>query len=1442
MDKDRNLLLGVLAVQLKGLTSAKLVEVASAWAEDPHISVADRLVDNGLLTPMDRDLLERLVDDAIQAHGGDTAATLHTLGIEEQRPYDSDEAARLDALQTAPISGLEFSEEETELFSRLSEAPGRYTLISQHARGGMGRVLMVHDEYLDRNIALKELMSFGASGSGAVPKSSPVRHTVALAARFLQEARITGQLDHPSIVPVYEVGRRQDGTLYYTMKFVRGKTLGQALRDAGELEKRLELLPNFVDLCQAIAYAHDRGVIHRDIKPANVMVGSFGETVVLDWGLAKLKMGEDLHRVEIEEALHELEIGSQDASPNTAYGRALGTPHYMPPEQAAGNLDNIDERSDVYSLGAVLYELLTGTTPYTGRTTYEVINKVLTSSPIPVLKQNPDTPPEIAGICDKAMQRNPADRYQSAVELAADIRRFVAGSLVHAYQYSPREIVMRYYRRHRTLVNMVAIFFLLLTGFGVYSYLRIVDARNQEYAQRVLAEKAQKNETQARERAEREAYITQLGLLQQYLQSQDLAMANRTAAETQPAQRGWEWGYLVNRANQELLTIQTPSPTLVPTISSDGQWVAASCREDSIRIWDLNTGQLKTTCEDSQYLGVPSIFSRDGKQLLGACLDGKSRIWDTGSGKLLQTLSGNTNRQGNVVFSPDGSQVLSCEGDGSIRLWEVTTGNQIGIIETDLDRLYSPVFSPDGTSFAAVSIERGIVKVWNRSDLSERFQCMGKDLAVFSPDGCLLATTSDASGISLWDAASGVLVRELPLVGDIRRVRFNSQSDRLLAASNNGSARLWSTATGELLREFPHGKPLSDALLFPNGQYTITCSYQNDFIVWETATGAVFSRFFGQDNRSDIAFSPDMRRMAAAEQTHSLRIFDPLYQTGRTLLNFHQEKVMANSLTVGERAGKIAAVRVSGIQVFSLDGRGERMEYPSNAVSGQACHPAFSDEGSRLAMVLDSQVPCVWNLKGEDVVQLFGHEERIVSISLDPSGNRALTTSGDMTARIWDVQSGNTLHVLSDHTGSLSGGVFSPDGTQAVTVSDDGTAMIWNVRTGDRLVTLKGHGRGLTKALFSQDGKRVYTASKDKTVRIWDAVSGNELEVGREHSDNVSDFSIMDRNGLLLTNCADYKVRIWDAHGQELLTVLPEVAQLHALKESSDLIVLMRDGRTERWEAAPWRGSAAEATSPDELQKEVAQSRAAHYARVQDNLALSTVPARIVMMASDRQVMCAFQRLIELLKSEPSDETSALDLDKGSRYHALGFLGFKEGDVLSEVARRPLTSRSQAVSVLEEMLVQVRANPVTKIDLGIVRRGNSIPVQLYVRPCRNSLEERTLSPDNMIKVVDAYTIGLAEGKVYNYGFWSENDHISDMGLGLPVLLIGVNRDLTKLLGNVPTEFRLLMLEDQPLTKCGDTTKRFQELKTAIEQGRVRSFSLRVQYGSFISKDLTYTLQ
>src|SRR5262245_7105135 len=426
---DRNLLFGILALQMNCISREALLAAMQAWVFAKAKPLGQILQEQQALGPDDRAWLEAMVHKHLEKHGGaeKSLAAVSSVGsVEELRQIaDPDLQASLAHVATAPRKEDPYA---TVPAAGTPTSTGlRFRVLRDLGEGGMGKVFVAHDKELDREVALKEIHRHWADR----PDSR---------ARFLLEAEVTGGLEHPGVVPVYGLGTYDDGRPFYAMRLIRGDSLQEAIarfhqkegpgREAGERALALrQLLGRFLDVCNAIQYAHDRGDRHRDLKPGNIMLGPYGETLVVDWGMAKATGKREESRT--EEA--PLQPPSASGTAETLAGSAIGTPSYMPPEQAAGRLDRLGPASDVYSLGATLYALLTGKPPFESGDVGEVLRRVQQGDFPPPRKVKPDVPPALEAVCLKAMALRPGDRYASAGALAGDVEHWLADEPVRAW-------------------------------------------------------------------------------------------------------------------------------------------------------------------------------------------------------------------------------------------------------------------------------------------------------------------------------------------------------------------------------------------------------------------------------------------------------------------------------------------------------------------------------------------------------------------------------------------------------------------------------------------------------------------------------------------------------------------------------------------------------------------------------------------------------------------------------------------------------------------------------------------------------------------------------------------------------------------------------------------------------------------------------------------------
>jgi len=881
-----------------------------------------------------------------------------------------------------------------------------YTLGTEVGRGGMGRVIDAEDNRIGRAVVIKELL--GSSRTEA--------------ARFEREARLTARLQHPGILPIYEIGQWQsDGTPFYAMRKIEGHTLEAAIRGAATLRARLALLPSLIAACETVAFAHSRHVIHRDLKPDNIMLGAFGETIVIDWGLAKdlSDPGDD-------------EPGEPSTGERlTGAGQAMGTAAYMPREQAYGQ--PVDERADVYALGAILYQLLAGTPPYRGSDARAVLARVRSEPPPPIESAAPGASPALLSIVKRAMEREAKDRYASAKELAAELARFQQGLLVETHAYSRRELIKRFAIRNRAAVTVTAGAAILLAIVGVLSVRNVLRSREEA-------------------RATARELLLEKGRIEQLAGNHLRALAYLHEASRQ-GERSPALDLLLGRAVADVASAQTTldcgGDDRYLEVSKDGSLLAVACH-DRARVWrvagDAKPALLATLEVPGTHGGFDGLaFSPDHALLVTFGEEGIARVWRTAS--LAQPYRSFTHQQAGArpssitfaTFTADSHRIATTGDDGFAQIWNVVddrlersiegalTGGQFDVSAavrrlfgtlTPDDKLVTLVFSGSGGKFDIATGER-----------LGTFQHGGAVAGgEASPDGTL-AVSCGLDGISkVVELATGKLLYELEGHTDVVwRCVFDPSSRRVLTSSHDGTAKVWELGRDDrgeprahLAATVSHGDLIWIGRFSPDGSRFVTISPGKNMKVWDSASGALLATYGSRGK--DARFLPD-NRLAA------------LRGDGRIQVWARASSRLAAFRSRGDAA--VIGATLDGTTVATLDtavalwraASGDRLAHPPIApplafaedrIAGAFVTPDAGDPASSKVGIV------VLDTTGAEVARLTD-DALLAPSTLALAGNR-LAITWPNRAEIWDLASARRVLTIPDVNHLL----LSADGARAV--------------------------------------------------------------------------------------------------------------------------------------------------------------------------------------------------------------------------------------------------------------------------------------------------------------------------------------------------------------------------------------------------------------------------
>lgn len=781
--------------------------------------------------------------------------------------------------------------------------PGsRYRVEGIVARGGMGVIYAVQDRELNRRIAMK-VIGAGFNGHAPVPLEEL---PPAWVDRFVEEAKITAQLDHPGIVPVHEMGLDPQGRLYFTMKLVTGRCLGEIFRLARDRREGWTLTRAIVALlraCEAVAHAHEHGVIHRDLKPGNIMVGRLGQVFVMDWGVARSVGCRDLHELRPATAPQEGEggeprrpasaaaHGTADSPLITADGTVLGTPAYMSPEHAQGRVEEVGPGADVYALGAVLYELLAGHPPYLGPgvrlSSKQLLEAVRSGPPKPIAALARDKPAGLVAICAKAIERDPRARYANAGELAEDLQAWLDHRVVRAHRTGALAELKAWILRNRLAAfSQAAGVSVLVTGLVAIIALQTAAVSRIDRGNRDLQDAL---------------YAATIIGAANAIEREDHETARQMLDRSDPARRHWEWHRLALSLPDRQPDVVHPGSDPDPTGAASGQggpftYPGAESQTGGRSLLDPDSETHVTRIAGPPNRVWTAAFTPDSRYLISAGLDGVLRLSDATTGRLLRTFPGPTNT---LVFSvavtPEGRRAVSAGEDGHLRVWDIETGTQLLVIQAqnhpgrEGDLTLCVALDPDGQRMVSGGFD-GNVQVWEIAT-GNRFWAARTHphplhTVAWSANGQQIAAGGQSGSLTVRSARDGQELWHMVLpVRSISAVAFHPDPNRpeLLTADSSGALRVWNSRDGRLLRSIPaHQRPICSVDYSPDGRRLVSAGLDRRVQLWDARLGEPLLTLPQEPQTIHaVGFSPDGQRLFSANDDGHVRVWQSRPSAGR---------------------------------------------------------------------------------------------------------------------------------------------------------------------------------------------------------------------------------------------------------------------------------------------------------------------------------------------------------------------------------------------------------------------------------------------------------------------------------------------------------------------------------------------------------------------------------
>jgi WD40 repeat protein/serine/threonine protein kinase len=1135
---------------------------------------------------IDLTIVEQILFAALEKRGPERAAYLDKAcgqDVELRQQVERLLAAhpRAAGFMEAPAPGLGATVDDPPLGERPGTVIGPYKLLEQIGAGGMGLVFVAEQQQpVRRRVALKII--------------KPGMDSQQVIARFEAERQALALMDHQNIAKVLDAGTTPTGRPYFVMELVHGIPI-TTYCDANQLtpRQRLEL---FIPVCLAIQHAHQKGIIHRDIKPTNVLVTMYDDKPVpkvIDFGVAKA----------IEQRLTEKTVYTQ-------FGTLVGTFEYMSPEQAEMNALGVDTRSDIYSLGVLLYELLTGTTPLEQarlkEAAYGEIVRLIkeeepprpsvrlsTSGALVKVAAARKTDPaklsrlvrgELDWVVMKCLEKQRTRRYDSAGGLARDVERYLKDEPIEARPPSARYRFEKFARRNKVVLvtaALVAVALVLGTVVSAWQAIRATAAewqarRNEEEAQDQKREADQAKEEAVNQRDELQAlnatlrrarYIADMNLAHHAWAENNLIRTRQLLELHRPRPgeadpRGFEWHYLRRLFNRELQVMQA-SIGMVTAIAftSDGKQLVSCGMNPSRRVMVLET--------------VPRVM----------------KLWDVATGRQLPlNLDGPTDQAESLAISPDGTRLVAACGYQGIRLWDLASGRQSTLQRHGNEREMYAGFSPDGKRLVTISLDEetselncAVMRLWDLAGSRvlttiDKLPPISVLRAEFSSDGKLLAIADRwHSSVRVFDATTGRAAFSCSYRDGKARYAVFSPDGKRLAACGERGIQIWDVSTHEMAATWQIASNVGEYLAYsPDGKLLAVGSREGPVELWETGTGQKIHTFNGHAGITRmIAFSPDGTRMASAGSDGTVRVWDP--NGRRETIRLSGVTSNLASVRLGPDAKAVLAVAPGGVRLGDA-ATGEPRGGAIPVEPGTKGHDWTADGRRLLLFDSEKSVKLCDVTSGKVVGGLPIDAERSGPLAVSPDGKWYAHAAAGGVIKVRDLATGaesRTIHGLEDRLHFL---VFSPDGARLLAVDNTGAMKIWDSATGRQTAAARlTNVYWVTSIRFSSDGKRVAIvggqAQSLGAVRVLDAQSGRQLLALEGHADIVMDADFSPDGQRLATCGMDRTIRLWDlTAGQEILILRGHTLSVSSVRFVADgrrLISASADGTVRTWDATP---------------------------------------------------------------------------------------------------------------------------------------------------------------------------------------------------------------------------------------------------------------------------------